>query len=88
MRPTEDMWERSKEPFERICNELKPQQMLVLGVTTWSHVARYFSAQKLDGDAELLRVSGRAIRSDYIAHPSSFGFRYADWGPRARALLS
>lgn len=87
-RPTDEMWLLSKEPFEVLCAKLKPDQMLVLGHATWEHLSKYFPTRNLRGEVYHLCAGGQQIRSSFIAHPSSYGFRYADWRPRIRDVLS
>lgn len=69
--PSPDMWSAARDPFLATLAELKPHMLLVLGLGL---------RDRLPGLPAHLVVRA-------IPHPSSFGFKYADWQPQVQAAL-
>jgi hypothetical protein len=70
-RPTPEMWLAAREPFLHTLSELSPQLLLVLGNEL------FLNLPKLPGEMNVCPVP----------HPSSRGFRYAEWQPKVQAAL-
>jgi len=70
-RPTPEMWSAAKAPFLQTLAEVEPQVLLVLG-------------RELRRNLPEL-PTGASVCA--VQHPSSRGFRYADWQPSVQATL-
>jgi hypothetical protein len=70
-RPTPEMWLAARDPFLQTVNELSPQVLLVLGKEL------SFNLPNLPAAISVCKVQ----------HPSSRGFRYANWRPQVKTAL-
>lgn len=72
IRPTPEMWSAARDPFLTTLAEVNPQVLLVLGRELRYH---------LPDLPPHLRVCA-------VPHPSSRGFRYANWQPAVQTVLN
>ena len=71
-RPNAEMWAGGMEPFLFTLDELEPDVLIVLGYELAEHIL----------------VVPEGIRVCRIQHPSSRGFRYANWWPMIERALA
>jgi len=76
------MWQDAKEPFFEILSALRPEFVLVLGRALWRQMPEAPAVPGEDRDFYRQYLIGPHIAvAAATKHPSSFGFRYADWQP-------
>lgn len=84
MRPSDKMWKDAKEPFYEILQALRPDFILVLGNNLWNFLPSDNCADienKPNSLYCIYSIDGHPTIATKIRHPSSFGFKYADWYP-------
>ena len=88
VRPTDQMWIGSVEPFAEVVVKLMPERILVLGKENWSKLLKHFKNTKVDEIKTNLFVDSYNVLAGYIVHPSAGrGFSYEKWQPVAKAII-
>ena len=90
-RPTAEMWETAKKPFQDVVAQLRPQCIVVLGkTTTWKHLPtpdrKVKKRLEANGESSPLAYYGNAL-AGRIHHPSR-GFSSRRWRPLVHRLIA
>jgi hypothetical protein len=94
IRPTQAMWATGAPVFPVTLDCFDPELILVIGQATWDHLPRASRESTVlleDGLAAPVRwyaAPGGLVPAMHIHHTAAVGWRYEQWRPVVRALLS
>ena len=81
IRPSDDMWERGRKPFEEVIDVLAPKHIVVVGKTLWDNMSSigHAGCDLLEGESrretwEFVTPAGNSVLATWTYHPAYPGF--------------
>jgi hypothetical protein len=95
-RPTDEMWAAGRRRFLELIEVLKPHAIVACGFGVWNQLPKPFEQRTIRSpdngtswdERRYVLSSGQLARVVAVAHPAARGWRYSDWRPRVRSVMS